>query len=154
MYHIILWFILNLANPPHVPFQGTYSYFYGKGAEEPFRLIKIHYVNQSTILFYLEVGRGAPSYNMGSLYGRLLFNEKNGRYKYVPKDLSADCEFEIIKQKDKLIIKTVAGNCPFGGGVSADGVYQLKSIRNPQYFTNGAGMKVYFDRTSPEGIWR
>jgi hypothetical protein len=152
MYFLILWSVLNLFNSSQVPFHGTYSHFYGKDANSPYQMIQIHYVNSSKILFHLEIGRGAPSYNSGALYGQLIFNKRTGNYEYIPKDLTAGCKLEIIKQAKKLTIKTVGGDCGFGHAVYADGMYELKDGKNPEYFISRTDKKVYFEKTTPENF--
>jgi hypothetical protein len=134
-------------------FQGTYSYSYkhGKTPYAPSGLLQIHYVNENKILFYLEVMR-ATDYNSGALYGRLILNKKSGNYEYLPKDTTTGCKLEFIRTKNKVIIKTIGGECGFGYGVYADGAYYLKDSKNPQYLMSRANKKIYFDKTFPENF--
>ncbi|MDB5032610.1 hypothetical protein [Mucilaginibacter sp.] len=151
MFTIITWTLLNFHGIQSFPIQGSYFHTYGKKSQDsPYQLLQIHYSDQSTILFYLEVGRGAPSYNSGALYGRLIFNRKTGNYEYIPKDISSNCKLIFIKRENKIIIKTVSGECLFGYGVYADGIYTLNDKNNPTYFTDRTGRKRYFNKTSPE----
>ena len=129
--------------------QGTYSYKYGKDNTGPSGLLEIHYKSPKTILFYLEINRGAPSYNSGALYGELIYNKKSGHYEYIPKDTIEDCKLEFVKVKNRITIKTLAGNCPFGGGVYADGNYLLTNAKNPEYVITRTGKKVFFEKTPP-----
>jgi hypothetical protein len=148
----ILLTVLDFSSFPPARIQGTYKHIYGKTDKSPYQILEIHYVNPSKILFYLEAGRGAPSYNSGALYGELTFNKKTGHYQYIPKDISEDCKLEFIIGSNKVIVKTVAGDCGFGFGVYADDTYTLTDKSNPQYFITRTDKKVFFDKTSPDAL--
>ena len=131
-------------------FQGTYAHYFGNSTEGAYQLIEICYLDSANILFYLEVGRGAPSYNSGAIYGRLTQNKKTGDLEYFPKDTSGNCSLELAKNKNQIIIKTIAGDCPFGYGVVPDGKYTLQKSTNPLFFTDRKGKKIYFKKIPPE----
>jgi len=148
---LICWICLFIKiDNSNTPIQGTYSYRYGKTNDAPFGLLKIHAVKRGQYLFYLEIGKGAPSYDSGAAYGKLTYNERSGNYEYIPKDTIADCKLEFIRNKNKITIKTIAGDCGFGFGVYADGTYYLKDSKNPLYIISRANKKIYFNNTSPE----
>jgi len=138
--------LMGIYNPP-TNLQGTYGW-HGKSDKEPFTLVQIHYTSQNAILFYFEKGLGEPSYNSGVLYGKLTLNKKTGNYEYLSVE-GGDCKLEFVKSNNKVIIKTILGDCGFGGGVGADGVYPLTDPKNPAYCTTRTGKKVYFDKTPP-----
>ena len=153
MLYIFSVFILACfinASAQQKLFQGSYEEHYGKTPDDPYRLIKIHYVDSNHILFYLEIGRGAPSYNSGAIYGRLQPNPKNNHLEFLPADTIEHCQLDLSKKGKNIAIKTIAGACPFGNGVSANGNYLFKTSANPVYFVNRKGEKVYFSKTSPE----
>ena len=139
---LVLVSLIGYQQPPKI--QGTYKYSYAKNSA--YGLIKIHYKNPTIILFYLEANRGEPDYNSGSTYGRLTFNKKTGNYEHIPTDTAHDCKLILIKRKDKIIIKTVSGDCGFGYGVFADGNYFLQDSNNPQYFIDETDHKRFFDK--------
>ena len=148
----ICWICLFInTDIPAIHFQGTYSYSYdnGKRSYASSGFLEVHYIDKDNILFYLEVQR-ATDYNSGALYGKLTLNTESGRYEYIPKDISNSCKLEFIRVKNNVAIKTVAGNCPFGYGVYADGTYHLEDKNNPQFFEGRSGQKIYFDKVSPE----
>ncbi|SDS17414.1 hypothetical protein SAMN05216490_0673 [Mucilaginibacter mallensis] len=130
---------------------GTFAVNYGKKTTA-YQQLAIHYTPGGKILFYLEGSTGKPAYNTGSEYGRLSFNKKTGNYEYIPKDTTQDCQLEFVKKGNKIIIKTLHGDCGFGHGVYADGAYQQTSKANPQSFITRTGKKVYFDKTAPEKL--
>jgi hypothetical protein len=154
MRYFILIIALSLIGwQSSKPLQGTYSHYFGKKTiKDAYKLLQVHYFNSSKIFFYLEAGKGAPSYDSGAMYGILTFNKNSGNYEYLPKDTANDCKLVFLKQRGKIIIKTVSGECPFGFGVFADGNYELKNNENPSYFISRTGKKVYFTKTTPENF--
>jgi len=146
---ILLLTIVGYQQPS--PIQGTYYTDYGKpGTDKPYQCLQIHYVNNNILYFYMEVGRGAPDYNSGALYGKLTFNKRSSNYEYLPKDTIDDCKLVFVKHKNTIIIHTANGQCGFGYGVFADGTYILKTKANPIYFYSRTGKKIYFNKTSPK----
>jgi len=141
----------NNSNLLTLKYAGTYSY--GSGVENGgVGNISIYPETDSTILFYLDINRGAPSYNMGSLYGQLKIKNDNGTF-YSKFDYTDNaCKLAFQFSKDILNIKTVDGQdgCGFGNAVYADGDFKRETNKIPDYFENGEGTKVYFKTTSPE----
>lgn len=105
----------------------------------------------TTILFFVEVCRGAPSYNLGQLYDRLKIEDGKGIYN---SNIFGDkgCKWEITIDTEELTIKTIDGcdECGFGHAVYADHSYKRKDNLIHDYFTDGSGQKIYFNKTSPE----
>lgn len=124
---------------------GNYAVNYGKKAGSGYQLLKIHAKESGSLLFYLEVGRGAPDYNSGSLYGKLTQNAKTGNYEY-----KGGCKLIFTKSQKAISIKTVSGNCGLGYGVHADGRYLLIDHNNSKDFVDPNGHKIYFDKTPPD----
>jgi hypothetical protein len=106
----------------------------------------------STVLFYVDVCRGAPSYNLGQLYDRLKIKSDSGIYYSKMYDEKNACKWKVTIDKKLLIISTLDNSyeCGFGHAVNADHHYKLKKRFTPEYFTDGHGHKVYFKKTSPE----
>lgn len=151
MAKILLFFLLFFTiklNAQHSRIVGVYNDFQSK--EKPFRLIQIHRLETNSYVFYLELGRGAPDYNSGSLYGRLTYVKGKDYWEYLPKDSSLNCGLRIAYRNNEVIVTTINGDCGFGYGVSATGVYPRKNKSNPLYFIDRHGRKVYFDKVSPE----
>ena len=136
------------VNSQQTSIAGIYNDF--TSTEKPFRLIRIHRAKNNAFLFYLELGRGAPDYNSGSLYGRLAYQKEKGYWEYVPKDSLLDCTLRIVDRNNEVRVTTISGDCGFGYGVDAEGVYPRTSKNNPAYFIDRGGRKVYFDKVSPE----
>jgi len=145
----ILLFISFFAHAQSM--QGTYYQDHGQGKTSPYRLLKIHYISPQNIRFYIDISTGAPAYNTGALYGRLKLNKKDGSYEYLPvKD--GDCKLTFIKKGNAITVKTISGDCGFGHDVYADGLYYLTDAKNPAYFSNRTGKKIFFDKTAPENF--
>lgn len=142
-----LWANIGFCQPN--TFQGEY-WNGGQTTEDAYQFLQIHYKRSGEIFFYIEVGRGAPSYNSGALYGRLVTNKRTGHLQYLAKDTTADCSLDFAMTDNKIVVKTINGDCPFGYGVFADGTYKLKKKSNPMYFNDRSGQKIYFDKTDPE----
>jgi hypothetical protein len=110
----------------------------------------------STVLFYLDISRGAPSYNLGQLYNRLII--KNNKATYYSKENydQKGCKWQITINDKILIIKTLDDcyDCGFGANIYADNHYTRKDNKIPVYFIDGHGNKIYFKNTSPENYLR
>lgn len=138
--------IIGAAAPP-AGLQGTYG-VNRKDKNAPYSQLQIHYSTKGSLLFYLSIDRGAPGYNSGAIYGQLTLNKKTGNYEYLPVE-EGDCKLEFIHAGNKIIIRTLSGDCGFGGGVIADGTYPLIDTKNPLFCITRTGKKVYFEKTPP-----
>ena len=122
--------------------------FYAKGKDSVTGTILIYPESDSTVLFYIDINKGAPTYNMGSLYGRLKIIK--GHWTYVSKDQR--CQWTIQFSNHKLSIGTVKEfyDCGFGNGVILDGSFEQTSKKVPDHFVNLEGTKYFFKTTTPE----
>jgi hypothetical protein len=149
LFLITFFGLLAGVNKSPANLRGTFGW-QSKSVEGPYALLQIHYTAQNAILFYFEKGVGAPSYDSGSTYGQLTYNKKSGCYEYVQCNAAMNCKLEFFKVKNGIRIKTLKGDCEYGATVSADGYYQFKERKNPEYFDDRHGYRMYFDKTSPE----
>ena len=106
----------------------------------------------STILFYIDIYTG----NIGQRYCRL--KVQNGKGVYYSKEDSDEkgCKWLITIIDKTLTIKTIdkCYECEFGGNVIADNKYILKRDTKPEYFIDGHGHKIFFNKTKPENYLR
>lgn len=125
-------------------YAGIYSF--GDIQKSRVGTIYIYPETDSTILFYIDLNRGAPSYNMGSGYGRIKIINETGTYYTKESGKSIGCKWNIQFIKNKIIIKTLESqyNCGYGYGVLTDGIFYRKSKTIPLYFENQEGTKIYF----------
>ena len=125
-------------------YAGTYSY--GDIKKSRIGTIYIYPETDSSILFNIDLNRGAPSYNMGSEYGRIKIINGKGTYYIKESGKEIGCKWNIQFIKNTIIIKTLENqdNCGYGYGVFTDGTfYQISKIIS-DYFENQEGSKIYF----------
>jgi hypothetical protein len=106
----------------------------------------------STVLFYFESNRGKPSYNMGSLYGRVKLLQDTGVFFQKIDSEVKGCKFGFKFAKGQLTLTTLDNldDCGFGYGVYVQGKFKQISKKVPLSFTDLEGKEVYFKKTTPE----
>jgi hypothetical protein len=84
--------------------------------------------------FQLELWRGAPSFNEGSLEGRVVLDDGKGTFRTGSGDHA--CEIAFAFRGKEAVLATVGtdAGCGFGYGVHADGTY-VRTSRNKPVFT-------------------
>lgn len=160
---IILMVFLNLSSQTNntkeitennfqtTKYAGVYKY--GDSPEKgPTGQIIIYPESDDSLLFYIDISRGAPSYNMGNLYDRVKIKSNKGIYYVKYEENDNACNFSFVFTGDKLTIKTVNGgnDCGFGGNVSVDGQYYKVKNAKFDYFIDMTGEKYFFNKTKPE----
>ena len=137
-------------------YAGTYRFgSYGDTTKfGPGGQVIIYALNDDSVLFYLDVSRGAPSYNMGSLYNSLKVNSDkcifNKKFDYCDNN----CKLSFKFKDSLLIISTINNDCGFGGNVIADGIYKKVNSDQPTFFEDAHGNKIYFDKTKPDNYFK
>ncbi|NVK66359.1 MAG: hypothetical protein HWE22_17330 [Flavobacteriales bacterium] len=128
---------------------GIYSF--GESPENAGGILYLYPTHDSTYLFYLELGRGAPSYNSGAMVGEFSL-DANSTAHYEITDTSNQCKLSFLFEENSVRISSheVENGCRFGFGVSADGVYTQTSSEVPTYFHNRIGKKTYFQELDIE----
>jgi hypothetical protein len=82
--------------------------------------------------FQLQLWRGAPSFNMGFLEGRLTI--EGGRATWRSPD--GACAIAFAFARETVVLKQERGDdaaCGFGHAVSADGTYRRISRKKPKF---------------------
>ena len=133
------------------------EYGYGHNIEkERIGYLQVYAESDSTILFYMDLNRGAPSYNMGALYGRVRIVNDSGTSFTKFDTLSNGCKLLFYFSKDKIDISTIGeqDDCYFGNGVEADGSFKKYSNKTKPYFENQEGKKIYFKKTKPDDYYK
>lgn len=102
----------------------------------------------NSILFYIKIQYGGPSYKSGSLFGRVKID--NGIAIFSNNDY--DCRFNMTFTNNSLIIRTLKdkNDCGFGYGVIADGTYKRISNKIVEYYIDEDGKRVYFNELTHE----
>ena len=116
--------------------------------------VTVYPETDSTILFYVDISKGAPSYNLGQLYDRIKIKDGEGVYFSTAFDYTDEkkgCKWQMTIKKQMLTIKTLENcyECGFGANVIGDNQYTLKNSKIPQFFIDGANNKIFFSKTSP-----
>lgn len=123
------------------------SYAMGELPEQRGGLLYLFPNSDSTLLFYIELGRGAPSYGSGAMVGEINLTSSNS-WKFNKPDTSLDlsCELSFIFYTDSLKVSTANGSdeCGYGFGVYSDGMYARTSRDIPTYFIDRLGKKTDF----------
>lgn len=123
---------------------GTYSF--GKNVEKgAVGSISIYPISSTKALFYLDVCRGAPSYNMGQLFGVMNIEGPNGTYENRLNEWM-DCSLQFVFSKKHVVIDYIEDgyNCGFGHAVYANNTYKLIRKDIPQYYITGSGDTIPF----------
>jgi hypothetical protein len=136
---------------PKATFAGVYKY--GDSPEDgPTGMITVYEESDESILFYIDISRGAPSYNMGNLYDRVKIKSNKGVYYFKEGENDKPCSFSFVFTDNKLTIKTINDgyDCGFGGNVIVDGEYYKVINAKSDSFTDMTGTKYFFEKTKPE----
>lgn len=127
-------------------YAGTYSF--GDDIEKgAVGSVIIYPLSDSTVMFYLDICLGAPSYNLGQLFGQIEINNNIGIYSQFDEDsdrLTFRCFLKFEFNSDELKITTEYGDCGFGASVYADNTYKLVDKSLPKYFITGEGDTILF----------
>jgi len=132
-------------NTTNAQFGGKYEF--GDDIEKgPVGLISVYPLSDSTALFYLDVNRGAPSYNMGLLAGKMRIAHNIGIYNSEPIDNEKGCVIKFTFGNNQLQVNTDANkdDCGFGFNVYADHSYKLVDNKIPDFYINGEGDTILF----------
>ena len=139
-------------------YAGVYrSGSYGDSTQNgPGGQVIIYAISDDSVLFYLDVSRGAPSYNMGSLYNRLNVGSDKCIFNIKLDYCDSLCKLSFDFKDSILTVSTIdkGYDCGFGGNVIADGIYKKVDSNQPKYFEDAHGAKIYFDKTTPENYYK
>ncbi len=122
------------------------SYGYGGHRDHPSGSLIIYPETDSTVLFYLSASRGKPSFNSGSLYGRMRVNQSTGLYSNNFSFSDENCKLTFQFFHKSIVVKTIedSGGCGYGNGVQSDGTFKMISSYIPSYFETLEGEKIFF----------
>ena len=83
---------------------------------------------------------------MGAIYGKVIIKKSKGVFNASIEGYKKYCQLSFQFFNNKLIIKTIndEDDCGFGHRVFADGKYKKISTKNPAYFIDQTGAKLYF----------
>ena len=146
--------LTNVEKLKTLKYAGIYRFgSYGDSTQTgPGGQVIIYALTDDSVLFYLDVSLGAPSYNMGSLYDRCYVSSDSGIFYKKFDYCDGICKWKFVFSDSILTISTIDNgyDCGFGGNVWADGEYKKNSKNQPDYFEDIHGVKYYFEKTKPE----
>lgn len=110
--------------------------------------LKLYPNSDSTLIFSLDLNRGAPSYNSGELVGELILqSDTSGSFSKNSLDDFIQCQLTFIRDDKSIWIHNTMENdeCGYGHGVFSYGQYLLKDSSIPLSFTTGEGKEIEFE---------
>ena len=129
-----------------IDYGGTYSY--GTNPESgPVGLISVHPNSDSTLLFYLDLNIGSPSYNNGSIIGQMnIYSPGEADFTIVNQNEFINCSMNFWFTNDSLYIRTndQADDCGYGHGVYSKGDFRRIEEDTPEFFINRNGKQFWF----------
>ena len=134
---------------------GVYSY--GTSSDEGATGVVYVYPKSDTeLLFYLELSRGAPSYNNGAIVGGMtIYNSEEADFTYVNKGENINCSMNFWFTNNTLYIRTndEADNCGYGYGIFSNGDFKKIQSTTPQYFIDREGREIWFKDLNWKKWW-
>jgi hypothetical protein len=118
-------------------------------AENSFKQVIVYPYTKSEVRIYLELNKGAPSYNSGALYISLDINDE-GRGTYINEYDSCELIFMFTEELLEIEGDLIQGSeCGFGGNVYATSAYFKINNKSPEEFTTRFGKTYRFRDYSP-----
>lgn len=124
---------------------GTYSF--GDDVEKgSVGTLLIYPLNSNSALFYIDLCKGPPSFNIGNLFGKMTIKNNIGLYDSNIYDDYLNCFLKFNFNGNQISIQTGEGqyDCGFGNAVSADRTYTLTNKTIPKYFVSPEADTIYF----------
>lgn len=124
---------------------GTYSF--GDDVEKgAVGSVIVYPLTDNSALFFLDVCRGAPSYNLGQMFGQMTIKDNIGIYDSKLDDEDINCLLKFEFNSEGLKVTAVEGrdDCGFGHAVYADNTYKRLDKSTPKYFINGEADTIIF----------
>ncbi len=124
---------------------GTYSF--GNDIEKgPVGSVKIFPIANDSVIFFLDVNLGTPSYNSGQLLGKMAINDSIANYQSKAGDNMMNCALSFHFSDGQVVITTDSSHndCGFGGNVIADNTYKQTDKSVPAYYINATGDTIQF----------
>ncbi|MDR1678726.1 MAG: hypothetical protein LBR81_03010 [Prevotellaceae bacterium] len=131
---------------------GIYTYGNDKDSEAPKGEVYMYPETDSTALFYLFESKGAPSYNMGSIDGRITIHNGKATFRKRFDYAETDCVLRFEFNENTLTVTEDENDCEcgFGYGVYVNDTFKRSSTEIPQYYTTLTNEKAYFSEWREE----
>ena len=152
---LIQLLLLNNSYGQDVDYAGTYTY----GASPDKGRTGVIYVypdSDSTLLFYLELNRGAPSYNSGAITGQMnIYSPGKANFTMIKETDFINCSMNFWFTNDSLFIRTndKADECGYGYGIHSYGDFKRTNKEKPEFFIERNGEKTWFKSLDWRKMW-
>lgn len=129
---------------PH--YGGIYAFGDTLQHERAYGKAYIYPENDSTLIFYVFISNGAPSYNSGSIDGKISVHNGKATFRTRFGDAETECVLYFDFRGDTLTIvqKNDECQCGFGNGVYLEDEFSRITSEIPSYFVTITNDKVYF----------
>ena len=115
-----------------------------KESEERNGTVYLYPETDSTMLFCIFVINGAPSYNMGSIDGRITVHDGQAVFRKRFAYDETDCVLRFEFSENTLTVTEDEIGCGFGHNVYIHDTFRRTSSKIPEYYTAITKDKVYF----------
>ncbi len=153
---ILILFSIQQLKSQEIEYNGIYSY----GTTPDSGRTGVIYVNQntdSTLLFYLELNRGAPSYNSGAIVGQMnIYSPGEADFTMKIEDHYINCSMNFWFTNDSLYIRTndKADDCGYGYAVYSSGDFKKVKNKKPESYIDRSGEEFKFDELDWKNWWK
>ena len=154
---LVIFFLLicTISFGQTTEYGGTYSYGTTPDSGST-GVIYIYPNSDSTLLFYLELSRGAPSYNSGSIIGQMKISSPGkASFTMIKENNLINCNMSFEFAADSVYIHTINNgyDCGYGHGVFSDGKFERIKRKIPKYFIDRHGDKIWFKNLNWKESW-
>jgi len=143
---ITLLSIISSSYGQDLEYGGTYTYGTTPDSGST-GVIYVYPNSDSTLLFYLELNRGAPSYNSGTIVGQMnIYSPGEADFTLIKENDYINCSMNFWFSNDSLFIRTndKADDCGYGHAVYSHGDFKKIKKDIPEYFIDMSGEKTWF----------
>lgn len=134
---------------------GVYSYG-PTGDSGRLGTISVYPDSDSTLLFYLELNSGGPSFNNGAIVGQMIiYSPGEADFTLIDESRYLNCSMNFWFTNDSLYVRTnnQTDDCGYGHGVYSSGDFKRVDSETPQYFIDGIGGKMAFRELDWRAWW-
>lgn len=143
---IIILLTFSSTYGQDIEYGGTYTYGTTPDSGRT-GMISIYPNSDSTLLFYLELNRGAPSYNSGAIVGQMnVYSPGKADFTMINENDYINCSLNFRFSNDSLFIRAnaQADDCGYGHAVHSKGDFKKTRNEIPEYFIERSGEKTWF----------
>ncbi len=152
---VLLFLMIKTAYGQDLGYGGTYSY--GTTPENGRTGVIYVYPNSdSTLLFYLELNRGAPSYNSGAIVGQMNIESLGkANFTMIKENENINCSMNFRFTNDSLYIRTndQADDCGYGHAIYSKGDFKRTNKEIPKFFFDRDEGKTCFKDLNWKKWW-